>query len=263
MKIIADAAYLDGEVHRGGGGKTTDTDSGDVLGDSGLLEGSGVSSTRGRIDGSSQGTSTVLVDLVEGHGDGAVIGSGRKTRGSTLASSGGDTSLRGTLGGLGAGSATSSSTTGLATSTASEGIEKATLGGSGALGSTASGGSTGTHEGSDSRGSINGTSTLSTAKSGGLAAHLLGADDGGIGLRAGEGVARVTRSSVDDRETRHGDTVGALDRGDDTVGGDGAGKSSGGEGDGVTHFDVWLELLKVVDKEGLKIAGERDRVRAD
>jgi hypothetical protein len=193
VEIIADAAYLDGEVHNRGGRKTTDTDSGNVLGDGGLLEGSGVGSAGGGIDGSGQRASTVLVDLVEGHGDGAIISSGGETLGSTRASSGGDTSLSSTLGSLGS----SGSTTGRAlsaASTAGKGIEKTTLGGS----SATSGGATGTHEGSDSRSSIDGTATLGAAKSGGLAAHLLGTDDGGISLRAGKRVARVTRSTVDD-----------------------------------------------------------------
>ena len=72
-------AYLDGEVHGGGGRQTADTDTGDVLGDGRLLEGSGVGSTGGGIDHGSQGASAVLVDLVEGHGDGAIGAGGRET----------------------------------------------------------------------------------------------------------------------------------------------------------------------------------------
>ena len=72
-------AYLDGEVHGGGGRQTADTDTGDVLGDGRLLEGSGVGSTGGGIDHGGQGTSAVLVDLVEGHDDGAIGAGGRET----------------------------------------------------------------------------------------------------------------------------------------------------------------------------------------
>ena len=95
-------AYLDGEVHGGGGRQTADTDTGDVLGDGRLLEGSGVGSTGGGIDHGGQGTSAVLVDLVEGHGDGAVVGSGGETRCSTRTGSGSYRVLDSALGGLGA-----------------------------------------------------------------------------------------------------------------------------------------------------------------
>jgi hypothetical protein len=215
VEMIADIAYLDGEVHDSSGRETTDTDSGNVLGNLCILEGSGIGSAGSGINGRSQRSSAVLVDLVEGHRDGTVVGSGGKTLGGTLASSSGNTSLGSALRGLG--SSSGGSTTGLAsaTSTAGQGVEKTTLVGSSTFGgstlggstssgstssgstssgstssgSTSSGSATCTHEGSDSRSSINGTSTLGTAKSGGLAAHLLGADDGGISLRAGERVS--------------------------------------------------------------------------
>ena len=235
-------AYLDGEVHGGGGGQTTDANAGDVLGDGRLLEGGGVGAARGGVDHGGQGAGAVLVDLVEGHGDGAIVGGGRETRRGTLASSGSDTRLTGTLCGLGSSSTAGSTASSTASSfaTTGESVEEATLGASGSTSSTAST----AHKGRDGSSSVDGTATLGAAKSRSLAAHLLGADDGSIGLRTGEGVARVTRSAVDDRETGHGDTVGALDRGDDTVGRDGAGKSSGSEGDGVTHFDSLVDKLE-------------------
>src|SRR5690242_15358247 len=225
-------AYLDGEVHNSGGRKTTNTDSRNVLGDSGVLESSRVGTGGGGIDLSSQGAGTVLVNLMEGHGDGTIISSGGETLGGTLTSSSSNTSLVGTLGGLGS---LSGSTAGGTASATSESIEKtalvvvtaSTTGGSVTTSSTSATSSSGTtsgsassttHEGRDSGSSVNRTATLGTSKSRSLATHLLSADDGGIGLRAGEGVARVTGSTVDDRETGHGDTVGTLNLGDNTVG---------------------------------------------
>jgi hypothetical protein len=235
-------AYLDGEVHGGGGRQTTDADAGDVLGNGRLLEGSGVGSAGGGVDHGGQGAGAVLVDLVEGHGDGAIVAGGGETRRGTRASCGSDTSFLGALCGLGSSSAgaASSSSTGTAGTTTGKSVEEATLGTSGSTRSTSSAAST-AHEGRDGSSSVDGTATLGTAKSGSLTTHLLGADDGSIGLRTGEGVARVTGSTVDDGESGHGDTVGALNRGDHTVGRDGAGKSSGSEGDGVTHFDELVD----------------------
>jgi hypothetical protein len=245
---------LDGEVLDGGSGKTADTDTGNVLGNGSLLEGSGVGTAGGGVDHGGQGTSAVLVDLVEGHADGTIIGSGRETRRGTGTSGSGNTCLLCALRSRGTTGTTSSFGTTGTTGTASESVEKATLVGgtstsSGATSSgTGSGTSTGsgsstssstgtsTHEGGDGSSGVNGTATLSAAESRCLAAHLLGTDDGSVGLRAREGVARVAGSTVDDGKTGHVDTVGTLDLSDDTVGRDGAGKGSE-EDDGVLHDD--------------------------
>ena len=93
-------AYLDGEVRGGSSGETTNADTRDILGDLGILEGSGVGSTRGGIDLGGERASTVLVDLVEGHGDRAIVSGGGKTRGSTRTSSGSHGVLDSALGGL-------------------------------------------------------------------------------------------------------------------------------------------------------------------
>lgn len=177
--------YLDGEVHNRGGRETTNTNTRDVLGDSGVLESSRVGTTGGSVDLSSQGTSAVLVDLVESHGDGAVVGSGRETRRSTLTSSSGDTLLSSTLGGLGSGSSSASGTAS-ASSCTGESIEKTTLVvGSGGFGSGGCAtGSSVTHEVRDGSCRVDGTATLGAAESRGLATHLLSTDDGCVGLRA-------------------------------------------------------------------------------
>jgi hypothetical protein len=63
----------DGEVHCCCSGETTDTDAWYVLGDGCGLEGGWVSSAGCAIDAGGERTGTILVDLVEGHGDGSVI----------------------------------------------------------------------------------------------------------------------------------------------------------------------------------------------
>lgn len=220
----------DREVHDGGGRKTTDSDTGNVGGDIGALESGGVSATGGSIDVGGERTSTVLVDLVEGHGKGAVIGSGGHTAGSGTGSSL-DTSLAGTLGGLGT---TASSTDG------ELGVASLVLEVDGTSGLGCSGVTTNTvHEGGDHCGGADGTTTVGTAKGGSLGSSELGAaNDGSVGLRATGGSSTVTRSAVGNRETGQVDTVGTLDLGDDTVGKD-AGSSEGGNEDGgrVLHFD--------------------------
>jgi hypothetical protein len=74
---------LDGEVHGRCGRQTADADARDVLGDLCVLEGGGVGAARGGVDLGGQRAGTVLVDLVECHGDGAVVGGGGEARGGT------------------------------------------------------------------------------------------------------------------------------------------------------------------------------------
>lgn len=54
---------LDGELGVGGQGKAPNTQSGNILGDLGVLEGFGVGAARGSINGGGKRTSAVLVDL--------------------------------------------------------------------------------------------------------------------------------------------------------------------------------------------------------
>jgi hypothetical protein len=61
--------HLDWEIHNGCGRDARNTDTWDVLGHLGGLEGSGVGSARSGIDHSCIGTGTVLVNLVDIHGD--------------------------------------------------------------------------------------------------------------------------------------------------------------------------------------------------
>src|SRR5690242_1469135 len=184
-------AHLDREVHNGLSRMT-----GKVLNNNGVLESSRVGTARGRIDLSSQGAGTVLVNLVEGHGDDTVIVGGGETLGGTLTSTSSNTST--------------SSTSGSASST--------------------------TQKGSDSGSNVNRTATLGTATNRRLATHLISADNRGISLRAREGVDRATRST----DTGHVSTARTPTLRDDTVGRDEASKSSGNEGDRVTHFGSWL-----------------------
>lgn len=145
--------YLDGEVHGGGGRETANANARHVLDDGGLLEGCGVSAAGARVDGGSQGAGAVLVDLVEGHADGAIISGGWETRGSASARGGGDTLFNGALGRLGT---RGSSSLGSALS------EKLTLGGSGASSTSSTGSSA--HELSDSSGGTDGPTTLGLAQ---------------------------------------------------------------------------------------------------
>jgi len=201
---------LDGEVGGAGSGETADADARDVLGDLGVLERSWVRTGGGGVDLSSKWASTVLVDLVEGHGDGAVIGTGWETLRGTSACGLGNTLLSGALGGFLASTSTTSSTL------SSLELWLTLLVGVGSWGSA-----TGAHEAGDGLVSID-WAVLGAAERGGLAStHLAGADDGGIGLRTAAGRGTIARSAISNRKTRHGDLVGTLDLGNDTVGGDG------------------------------------------
>jgi hypothetical protein len=123
---------------------------------------------------------------MEGHGDGAIVGGGGQTRGSSSASGSGDTTLGGSLWCL---RTCGSTTGGTATCTSSKSIEKTTLGTSRSATSTS-------HEHGDSGTSVNSAATLSASKSRGLATHLAGSDDGSISLRTAEGRSAVTRCTI-------------------------------------------------------------------
>ena len=193
---------LDGKVHGGGSGQAADADAGHVLGDGSVLEGGGVGAARGGVDLCGERAGAVLVDLVEGHGDGAVVGSGGEARGGALAGGGGDALLSGALGRLGACAGGRAALL----AAAEEAAEELTFGGSGrsALGSLggSTGGScagcagTGAHERSNGSGGIDRATALSAAESRGLAAHLFSTDDGSIGLRAAKGRGAVTGSAI-------------------------------------------------------------------
>lgn len=212
----------DGEVHGGGTRETTDADAGNVLGHLGVLEGSGVGAARSGIDGSGQGASTVLVDLVEGHLQGTIILGGGQTVGGHTGG-GLDGSLLGALGGLGAAVGSTGQ------------VGAAGEGGLVDLTSSHDGRGVGTgavHEESHHLGGVDWATSVGAAQSGGLGgAELLVTDDGGVGLRAASGRGTVTGSAVSDRETGEGHTVGTLDGGDDTVGED-VGGSVGRNEDG-------------------------------
>lgn len=213
----------DGEVHGGSTRETANADAGNILGHLGLLEGSGVLATRGSVDGSGQGTGTVLVDLVEGHLQGAIILSGGQTLGGGHTSGGLDGGLLSALGGLG----TAVGSTGQV-GAAGEGLLVDGTGGldSGAVATGA------VHEKGHHLGGIDGATSVGAAQSGGLgSAELVLADDGGVGLGATLGRSAVTGSAVSDRETGQVHTVGTLDSGDDTVGED-IGGSVGRDEDG-------------------------------
>jgi len=207
---------LDWEVGGLSCGETANANTWDVLGDLCVLERSWVSASGCWVDLGGQWTSTVLVDLVEGHGDLTAVRASWETSGSTLTSGLGDTLFGSSLGCL------------LASASCALGslLSELTLGGSWCT----------AHEGGNSCASID-WAVAGAAKSGGLVgAHLACADDGGIGLRAAARGCAVTWSAIRDGQTRHDDLVGTLDLGDDTVGGDGSRED--GENVGVLHIDL-------------------------
>lgn len=244
------SGHLDGngEVGDGSSRQTANANAGNILGDFSILEGSGVGTAGGGIDGSGKRTSTVLVDLVEDHLDGTIIGSGGHTSGGS-ASGGLDGSLLSTLGGLG----TTAGGTGQESAAGKSGLVDGTssldLGGVGR----------GTvHEDSHHLSGVDGTATVGATESRGLVgAELLAADDGGIGLRAASGRGAITRSAISDGQTRQVDTVGTLDLSDDTVGEDvGGSKSRNEDSAGVLHFECGV----CVGGGDIKISEELEKV---
>jgi len=208
---------LDWEVGGLGGGETANANTWHVRGDLCVLERRCVGTSGCGVDLGGQWAGTVLVDLVEGHGDLAAVGAGWETGRSTLASGLGDTLFGCSLGCL---LASASCTLGSLLS------EELTLVGSWCT----------AHEGGNGSAGIN-WAVAGATKSGGFGGtHLLGADDGGVGLSAAAWGRAVTWSAISDGQTRHGDLVGTLDLGDDTVGGDGSRED--GEYVGVLHIDL-------------------------
>ena len=72
---------LDGEVSSGDGRETANTNSWNVLCDLRVLEGTGVGATGCAVDLGGEGTGTVLIDLVERHGDSTIVCAGWETAG--------------------------------------------------------------------------------------------------------------------------------------------------------------------------------------
>jgi hypothetical protein len=199
--------HLDGEVHDGRGAEASNANTGHVLGNLCGLEGCGVGAARGSVDHCGQRTSAVLVDLVECHGDCAVVGRGREAGRGARTGGGSDARLRGTLGGL---CASGGGAAGFAC-TAGKGVEEAAgSGGSGLLGAFGGGGTCGTsggsggssssgsgaHEGRDGSCGVDGAGLGAAESRSFAAAHLAGADDGSVGLRAAAGSRAVTGSTV-------------------------------------------------------------------
>lgn len=214
---------VDGEVGGLGSRQTANANTGHVLGDLGVLEGAGVGTTGSGVNLGSQGTGTVLVDLVEGHGDGAVVRGGGQT-GSGSHTSGG---LDGGLLGAGRGLGTAVGSTGQVGAAGDGSL----VDGAGGLdgGGVASGA---VHEGGDHLLGADGTAAVGAAESRGLGGRqLVVANDGSISLGATAGSRAVTRSAIGDGETGQVDAVGSLDLGDDTVGED-VGGSEGRNEDG-------------------------------
>jgi len=206
------------EVGGLGSRETANSDAGNVLGDFSILERSWVGTSGCGIDLGGQWAGTILVDLVEGHGDLTAVGAGWQTSGSTLASGLGNTLFGGALGSLLA-------STGCALGSL---LSKLTL----VVGSWCGT----THEGGDCCTGID-WAVAGTSKSGSLAgAHLTSADDGGIGLRAAAWGCAVTWGAIGNRETRHDNLVSTLDFGDDTMGGDRC--HEGSENVRVLHFGL-------------------------
>lgn len=197
--------YLDGEVHGGCCGQSSNANTRHILGNGRVLERRWVGSAGCRVDLGGERAGTVLVDLVESHGDCAIVGGGGKTRRCTSTGGSGNTCLGRALGCLGACSVGTAclAASCFAASTAGESIKEAALVGSGSSstlggcgGSSASCASGSTHEVGDGSGSVYSTSAIRAAESRGLAAHLAGADDGSVSLRAAARRGTVTGSTI-------------------------------------------------------------------
>lgn len=216
-----------GEVHGLSSGQTANAEAGNVLGDLSILEGTGVCAARGGVNGSSERAGTVLVDLVEGHGDGAIIAGGGQALGGGHTSGGLDGGLAGALGGLGAAVGSAGQV-----DAAGEGL---LVQGTGSLDGRGVGAGT-VHEDGHHRRGIDGAAALSTAKSrGAVSAKLTVTNDGGVGFGTAGRRGAVTRCAVLDGETGKSDFVGAVHGGDNTVGDDLGGRE-GGEDERGVHF---------------------------
>jgi hypothetical protein len=206
--------HLDGEV-RGSCGRDTGDEARDVLGDLGLLEGGHVGATRGAVDHGLEGPGAVLVDLAEGHIDGAVLVGG----GQTLAGAGAGHSLDHGLWGASALGALGLGTAAAASEEAGEQLADlvlfVALGGSGAAWGRAQvilltdtrvgavGGSLGSvhisHKDLDHHGRVDRAIALGLAQGTDRARiDLAVTDDGGVGLRAAAVGGAVTGCAISD-----------------------------------------------------------------
>lgn len=177
----------------GAGSREAKSNTGNVLCDLSLLECSRVGATRSWVDISSQGASAVLVDLVVGHRDGAIVRAGRKTRSGAGTGSFGDTCLRGAISSLFALALNSTAGTAIAT-TPKEAVEQTTL-----ASCSTTGGTSAVHECIDGRSSIDRSTTRSATESTSpAAAELTVTDDRSVFLSTAEGAAAITGSAIND-----------------------------------------------------------------
>lgn len=242
------------EVGVGRERETLDTKARNVLSDGGGLHSRLVGSTRCAVNIRSERTSAVLVDLAKGHCDGTIIGTGGKTGGRSSTSCSCNASLRRTVALCASTAATkeASETSRSAVSalaSTKESAKQLTLLASSCwlldvvLNTNTSGcsvvgrgSSAGAHESSDHDRCVNRAVALSAAERSSLSAgNVTVTDDGSVCLGTaaadilsvwdfdatlkGHSLGRaVTGSAVLDGQTRHGDSIGALDLSDYTVG---------------------------------------------
>jgi hypothetical protein len=185
--------------------------------------------------------------LAESHGDGSVISASGQTAGSTCTSRGGNTSLRGSnsLDTLAATStAAKQASEELALSSTLLGSRDVVLDTDTARGSLVGRGGGTAHESTNHDGSIDVAVALSASERASLAAgNLTVTDDCSVCLRTATAVLHVsvvyyciawydllgravTGSAIGNCETRHLDTVGSSDLGNDTVSRDGGREGS-------------------------------------
>ena len=241
------------------------------------LEGGGVGAAGCGVDVSCHRAGTVLVDLSVGHGDFTVVGTGGKTRRSSITSGGSDTGLIRQIGLLT--TSTASKTTSQAAEKAAEEttsltlllvvvvvVVTATLKARDIILDTNTGvravvggdivGTASTHEVGDHDRGVNGAVTLGPAEGAGpVGSELAVTNDGGVSLRTAAVAGAVTRSAISDGETRHGDTVGSFDGHDYSVSG-GGGNESGDESVEM-HFEYVFLLSKDKREVGILVRVER------
>lgn len=193
---------LDGEVGVGGEGQTLDAEARDVSGDLSALESLLLGAAGGAVDIGGHGTGAILVDLAEGHGDGAVVGAGGHALGGTHTSSGGDAGLGGTVLLVALVLATAAEEAGETLASVELGalhVGNVVLDTGAGCGSVVLGGGSTTHEVVDHHGGVNGAVALSAAKRADLTrGDLAVTDNGSVGLGAAAVGRAVTGSSISD-----------------------------------------------------------------
>ena len=208
-----------------------------------------------------------LTYLAVGHGDGTIIGTGRKTLSGTNSSAGSNARLRGAIALIttptkeAADSSSAIAATSQAAKKTTESAALAVLAGAsqvinkaaenttelaplvplplvdvvgdvildadGLAGAIVPWGGALAHEVANHSFGRDGAVALGTTKGATFAGvNLAVSDDGGVGLGATAVGAAVTRGTISDGEAGHGDAVGALDGGHDTVGRGNAGQGS-------------------------------------